>query len=113
MIEDRARRCDQCRGTLIEPKIVRGSVPDPDSPSRKNADTCSCGRETEKISTPLAKPPCPVMVDRQIRAPRRAWQRAKSSPTDLAAYFPVTTVRPGWACSATANGIGAGHGREG
>ena len=52
----------------------------------------------------------PVTDDRQIRTPRRTRQPAKSSPTDATAYFPVTTVRPGRACSAAAVGNGAGHG---
>src|SRR5258706_9553938 len=92
-------------------KIARARVPDPDRPSRKNVAPCWRGPETERISTALVKPPCPVRFDRQIRVPRRTWQGAKCPPTDIAAYFPVTRVRPGWACSAAAVGNGYGHGR--
>jgi predicted MFS family arabinose efflux permease len=102
---------DQCRATVTEPRIIRARAPDPESPSRKNATGCRCGRATEKISTPLEKPPCPVTDDRQIRKPRRIRQPANSSPTDVAAYFPLTTVRPGSACSAAAVGNEAGQGR--
>jgi len=61
--------------TLIESKIARAPAPDPDRPSSKNVTASRCGRETEKISTPLNKPPCPVTDDRQIRTPYRNRQR--------------------------------------
>ena len=75
---------------MTEPRTARARAPDPDSPSRKNTAGDRCGREAEKISTPLEKPPCPVTDDRQILTPRRTRQPAKPSPTDAAAYFPVT-----------------------
>jgi hypothetical protein len=53
-------------------------------------------------STPLSEPPCPVIDDRQILVRPCARQRVKLSSTDSAAYFPITTVRPGSAsCAAT------------
>lgn len=88
--------------SVIESKIARARAPDPDSPSRKKAAGWWCGLETEKISTPLRKPPWPVTAARQIRARWRSWQRMKRSPTDLAANFPVTAVRPGWAANVSA-----------
>ena len=60
---------------LIEAKIVRALAPDPESPSRKSTGAW-CGRETEKISTALRKPPWPVIVEAQICRPRRGWQLA-------------------------------------
>jgi len=52
------------------------AVREPDRPSRKYVTACWCGRETEKISTPLRGPPWPVTDDKQMRSPRRPWQRS-------------------------------------
>jgi hypothetical protein len=88
--------------SAIESKTARARTPAPESPSRKYAAGWWCGLAIETMSTPLYGPPWPVMTARQILAWRRRWQRVKCSPTDRAAYFPVTTVRPGYASNALA-----------